>query len=229
MSRFAISSFSAIRFFVPPDIDHEVCTDTTVCEIIHCCEHNDSQSVVHRLFTTRKTQQVKAIVNSVRESTATSLALGIASCGPCLHTRSALGCSRSPASSLPCQTSDNRSHCFSLDHRAAVLRQATATHYTMSDTDTLSQHIGHVDALNLTVSLCLCYTLCIALVRLWIRLGSFGTDDLVVLSATSVTLGHTGTSYAALASGLGKSWSEISDTGKLTELNTVSHDCDTTI
>jgi hypothetical protein len=91
----------------------------------------------------------------------------------------------------------------------------------MSDTDAPSHHIGHVDALNLTVSLCLCYTLCIALTRLWIRRGVFGLDDLVVLIATLVTLGHTGTSYAALAFGLGKPWSEINNGGKLPELNNV--------
>lgn len=54
--------------------------------------------------------------------------------------------------------------------------------------DTASQHIGHIDTLNLTVSLCLCYTLCIALVRVWIRRGAFGADDLVVFFATLVTL-----------------------------------------
>jgi hypothetical protein len=91
----------------------------------------------------------------------------------------------------------------------------------MSDTDTFSQHIGHADALNLTVSLCLCYTLCIALTRFWIRRGAFGFDDAVVLAATSVTLGHTGTSYAALSYGLGKPWSEVSSSCKMPELNTV--------
>ena len=87
--------------------------------------------------------------------------------------------------------------------------------------DEASQHIGHVDALNLTVSLCLCYTLCIALVRLWIRRGAFGIDDLVVLFATLVTLGHTGSSYAALANGLGKPRGDIQDNGTAAELNAV--------
>jgi hypothetical protein len=91
----------------------------------------------------------------------------------------------------------------------------------MSDTDTFSQHIGHADALNLTVSLCLCYTLCIALTRLWIRKGAFGFDDAVVFAATLVTLSHTGTSYAALSYGLGKPWSEVGSSGKLPEVNTV--------
>lgn len=87
--------------------------------------------------------------------------------------------------------------------------------------DTASQHIGYVDALNLTVSLCLCYTLCIALVRLWIRRGAFGIDDLIVLFATLVTLGHTGTSYAALAYGLGKPLALIRSDENVAELNAV--------
>lgn len=86
---------------------------------------------------------------------------------------------------------------------------------------TAGQHIGHVDALNLTVSLCLCYTLCIALVRLWIRRGAFGVDDLVILFATLVTLGHTGTSYAAMAYGLGKPWLRIRADESVAELNGV--------
>jgi len=87
--------------------------------------------------------------------------------------------------------------------------------------DPPSSHIGHVDALNLTVSLCLCYTICIALVRLWIRRGAFGIDDLVVLVATVVTLSHTGTSYAALADGIGKPWIDIKANKDLAKLNAV--------
>jgi hypothetical protein len=115
--------------------------------------------------------------------------------------------------------------CASCIYRAAVplppacAYQATAPHHTMSDSP--SHHIGHVDALNLTVSLCLCYTLCIALVRLWIRRGAFGVDDLVVLAATLVTLGHTGSSYAGLAAGLGKPWTDIRESKDLAKLNTV--------
>lgn len=95
----------------------------------------------------------------------------------------------------------------------------------MSDTeDTPSKQYGHVDVVNLTVSLCLCYTLCIALVRLWIRRGAFGVDDLVVLFATLVTLGHTGSSYAALAKGLGKPWNDIADDPELNDLDAVCVD-----
>jgi len=90
--------------------------------------------------------------------------------------------------------------------------------------DLPNHHVGHVDALNLTVSLCLCYTICIALVRLWIRRGAFGVDDLVVLVATVVTLGHTGSSYAALADGMGKPWADIKADMDLAKLNAVCID-----
>ena len=70
--------------------------------------------------------------------------------------------------------------------------------------DTVKQHEGFTDAVNLTVSLCLTYTLCIACVRLWIRKGAFGADVLVIAIATVLTLGHTASSYAAIANGLGK-------------------------
>lgn len=87
--------------------------------------------------------------------------------------------------------------------------------------DSPNHHVGHIDAVNLTVSLCLCYTICIALVRLWIRRGAFGVDDLVVLVATVVTLSHTGSSYAALTDGLGKPWIEIKASKDLAKLNVV--------
>ncbi|KAM0705577.1 hypothetical protein Q7P35_006936 [Cladosporium inversicolor] len=91
----------------------------------------------------------------------------------------------------------------------------------MSDSPN-QHHVGHVDAVNLTVSLCLCYTICIALVRLWTRRGAFGVDDLVVLVATVVTLSHTGSSYAALADGLGKPWEDIKASKDLAKLNAAS-------
>lgn len=81
---------------------------------------------------------------------------------------------------------------------------------------------GYVRALNLTVSLCLTYTLCIACVRIWIRKGVFGIDDLIVLVATVATLGHTGSSYTALADGLGKPWRHLQDETDMRSLNAVS-------
>ena len=88
----------------------------------------------------------------------------------------------------------------------------------MSDTNTRRQHTGKVDALNLAFSLCLCYSLYIALMRSWIRRGTFGVHDLIALAAILVTQGHTGSSYAALMFGSEKLWIEVSSSGKLTEL-----------
>jgi hypothetical protein len=113
--------------------------------------------------------------------------------------------------------------------KPAVLHETTGTHHAIFDTDTPRQYMGHVDALNLTVSLCLCYTLYIALTRLRIRRGAFRVDDLVVLAATLVTHGHTGSRYAALALESGKLWSEVNSSSKLTESNKVGHNHRTTI
>ena len=78
------------------------------------------------------------------------------------------------------------------------------------------------DALSLTVSLCLVYILCVAGVRVWIRKGSFGIDDVVIGVATIVTLCHYATSYVGLAQGLGTPWSSIKDAGRVAVLNEVS-------
>jgi hypothetical protein len=85
-----------------------------------------------------------------------------------------------------------------------------------------AQHPGYVDALTLAVSLCLTYTLCIACVRIWIRRGTFGYDDLIVLVATVTTLGHTGSSYVALANGLGLQWTSLQVNTNQDKLNAVS-------
>lgn len=73
-----------------------------------------------------------------------------------------------------------------------------------------------------TISLCLCFTVCIALLRVWIRRSAYGVDDVVIGIATLVSLGHTGSSYAALASGLGGKWTTISSSKTdLAKLNQV--------
>ncbi|KAK1073302.1 hypothetical protein LTR74_002011 [Friedmanniomyces endolithicus] len=81
---------------------------------------------------------------------------------------------------------------------------------------------GYQDALSLTVSLCLVYILCVAGVRVWIRKGSFGVDDVVIGVATIVTLCHYATSYVGLAQGLGTPWSSIKDAGRVAVLNEAS-------
>lgn len=102
---------------------------------------------------------------------------------------------------------------------ATLLSPRLPPHHAMSDS--LNQHIGYVDAATLTVSLCLTYTICIGCVRIWIRRGAYGVDDLVVLLAMVITLGHTGSSYAALANGLGKPWSFLREEENLGQANAV--------
>lgn len=84
------------------------------------------------------------------------------------------------------------------------------------------RHLGYSDSVNLTISLCLTYTLCISGIRIWIRKGAFGADDLVIALATLVSLGHTAADYVALAHGLGTPWTHIVKDERLSILNDVS-------
>ena len=86
----------------------------------------------------------------------------------------------------------------------------------------MPRHLGFSDSVNLTISLCLTYTLCVSCVRLWIRKGAFGADDIVIAVATLVTLGHTAADYAALAYGIGTPWTHVVNEQSLASLNTVS-------
>ncbi|KAK3109613.1 hypothetical protein LTR53_016948 [Teratosphaeriaceae sp. CCFEE 6253] len=56
-------------------------------------------------------------------------------------------------------------------------------------------------------------------VRIWIRKGSFGLDDIVVCLSTIITLCHYATSYVGLAQGLGGPWSGIKDGRAVSRLN----------
>jgi hypothetical protein len=86
----------------------------------------------------------------------------------------------------------------------------------------MPQREAHGDAVAFTISLCLCFTVCIALLRVWIRRNAYGSDDLVIGVATLVSLGHTASSYVALSAGLGGKWNSISrDKDELAELNQV--------
>ncbi|SMQ46407.1 unnamed protein product [Zymoseptoria tritici ST99CH_3D7] len=88
----------------------------------------------------------------------------------------------------------------------------------------MPQRQAYGDVVAFTISLCLCFTVCIALLRVWIRRSAYGVDDVVIGIATLVSLGHTGSSYAALASGLGGKWTTISssktDLAKLNQATT---------
>lgn len=67
----------------------------------------------------------------------------------------------------------------------------------------MPRHPGNQDGVLLTVSLALTYVICISCVRLWIRKGSYGSDDFVILVATFTGFVHTAMDFLALANGLG--------------------------
>ena len=85
----------------------------------------------------------------------------------------------------------------------------------------MPRHLGFSDSVNLTVSLCLTYVLCVSGIRLWIRKGAFGVDDIVTAIATFIFFGHTAADYVALANGLGKPWEDILSNENLSSLNAV--------
>ncbi|CAK4031654.1 Hypothetical predicted protein [Lecanosticta acicola] len=70
---------------------------------------------------------------------------------------------------------------------------------------------GYENATAYVVSLCLVFTICVALLRLWIRKSAYGRDDAVIGAATLLSFGHTAASYAALKFGLGKRWVAVED------------------
>ncbi|KAL8668498.1 MAG: hypothetical protein Q9168_006873 [Polycauliona sp. 1 TL-2023] len=76
-----------------------------------------------------------------------------------------------------------------------------------------------VDAVKVAISLCLCYTLLIALLRLWIRRNLYGPDDWVALAATVVAVGQFGAGYAAVHTGLGRSIDVLHESSDLLALN----------
>ncbi|KAF2172959.1 hypothetical protein M409DRAFT_16910 [Zasmidium cellare ATCC 36951] len=86
----------------------------------------------------------------------------------------------------------------------------------------MPQREGHENSLLFVISLSLVFTICIALLRLWIRKSAYGVDDVVIGAATLVSLGHTGADYAAMSYGLGKTWPSILQQGDLARLNEAS-------
>ncbi|KAK4506975.1 hypothetical protein PRZ48_000709 [Zasmidium cellare] len=86
----------------------------------------------------------------------------------------------------------------------------------------MPQREGYENWLLFVISLSLVFTICIALLRLWIRKSAYGVDDVVIGAATLVSLGHTGADYAAMSYGLGKTWRSILEQGDLARLNEAS-------
>ena len=104
--------------------------------------------------------------------------------------------------------------------RPSLLHAWHTSRTTPTNVD-MPRHPGYQDGVNLVVSLALTYVICISCVRLWIRKGSYGSDDAVVAVATVVSFGHTAADYLALANGLGMPWRDSSLPNNLLALNTV--------
>ena len=81
---------------------------------------------------------------------------------------------------------------------------------------------GYQNGTIFTVSYCLIFTLFVGGARLWIHRGAYQLDDVVTGLATLVTLGHTVSSYVALAEGLGKPWLNLISQNNIAVLNDVS-------
>jgi hypothetical protein len=88
-----------------------------------------------------------------------------------------------------------------------------------TDKSGLVHHLGYADSLNVTISICLTYTLIFTCVRIHLRRSSFGTDDAVVVVATMAAMAHFAASYTCLTAGLGKPYDVIK--GSLDRLNSV--------
>lgn len=88
-----------------------------------------------------------------------------------------------------------------------------------TDNSGLVHHLGYADSLNVTISICLTYTLIFTCVRIHLRRSSFGADDAVVVFATLAAMAHFAASYSCLTAGLGKPYDMIE--GNLGRLNSV--------
>ncbi|CAN9405486.1 unnamed protein product [Alternaria alternata] len=68
---------------------------------------------------------------------------------------------------------------------------------------------GHAATLKFTIGLCLCYTLCVACLRGFIRWGAYGIDDLFVLLSGIFALSFFGIVFASISAGLGHSINDL--------------------
>lgn len=75
--------------------------------------------------------------------------------------------------------------------------------------EAVRHRVGYGDALKLTTSLCLCYTILVAGLRTWVRRSIYGVDDIVITVATVISLGLFAAIYAALPYGAGDPWDKI--------------------
>lgn len=71
------------------------------------------------------------------------------------------------------------------------------------------RHSGNTAGLRLALGLCLCYTLCVLVLRAFIRWRAYAVDDGVVLISTILALAFFGCGYASAARGLGRPDAEL--------------------
>ncbi|XPS76431.1 hypothetical protein M3J07_008480 [Ascochyta lentis] len=71
--------------------------------------------------------------------------------------------------------------------------------------------------LQLALSICLCYTLCVLSLRLYVRWKAFGNDDFAILLSTILALVFFGCNYASNAAGLGLPMSTFSSQQEVIE------------
>ncbi|KAF2859173.1 hypothetical protein K470DRAFT_278008 [Piedraia hortae CBS 480.64] len=76
-------------------------------------------------------------------------------------------------------------------------------------------HQGYEDAINLTISICLTYTLCIAILRFILKRRDGGSDDIVVGIATLFTISNAVANYLSLDFGLGAPSSAVRSVANL--------------
>ncbi|KAG9196088.1 hypothetical protein G6011_01209 [Alternaria panax] len=68
---------------------------------------------------------------------------------------------------------------------------------------------GHAASLKFTIGLCICYTLCVACLRGFIRRGAYSIDDFFVLLSGILALGFFGIVFASISAGLGRPMTEL--------------------
>ncbi|KAF2686928.1 hypothetical protein K458DRAFT_335021 [Lentithecium fluviatile CBS 122367] len=89
----------------------------------------------------------------------------------------------------------------------------------IAPTEEVARHIGNVDGLRLTIGICLCFTLCFAFLRLYIRWRNYGLDDLVVLISTGFASAFFGCGFVSTQAGLGLPTDDLAPQPSTARLN----------
>ncbi|KAF2854151.1 hypothetical protein T440DRAFT_269565 [Plenodomus tracheiphilus IPT5] len=77
------------------------------------------------------------------------------------------------------------------------------------DESDVVHHSGNAAVLKFALGLCLCYTLCVLVLRGFIRWRIYGVDDAIVLVSTILALAFFGCGYTSAALGLGRPDAEL--------------------